>query len=156
MPVRCSETRRTPFRSTATWLARAESLPDCFISGMAPSTGMLTAHERGLLIEAMSHGFNIVSGMHEFLNDDPVFAAACVANKVGIVDVRRPRDKKDRRLFSGQIHDVTCPRIAVLGTVCAVGKRATATILTRALNERCRSASRLVWSQSSPAMPTHL
>lgn len=94
--------------------------------------------------------------MHEFLNDDPMFAAACVANKVGIVDVRRPRDKKDRRLFSGQIHDVTCPRIAVLGTVCAVGKRATATILTRALNERCQSASRLVWSQSSPAMPTHL
>ena len=112
------------YRDLAGALARAESLPDYFMFGMAPSTGMLTAHERGLLIEAMSHGFNIVSRMHEFLNDDPVFAAACVAKKVGIVDVRRPRDKKDRRPFSGQIHDVTCPRIAVLGTVQDLGYRA--------------------------------
>lgn len=38
-------------------------------------------------------------------------------------------------MFSGQIAEVTCPRIAVLGTDCAIGKRTTATILTRALNE---------------------
>ena len=31
---------------------------------------------------------------------------------------------------------MTCPRIAVLGTDGAIGKRTTATILTRALNER--------------------
>ena len=33
------------------------------------------------------------------------------------------------------IEEVTCPRIAVLGTDCAIGKRTTATVLTRALNE---------------------
>ena len=116
-------------------LAQAGSVPDSFIFGMAPSSGMLSKHERGLVLEAMSHGMNIVNGLHEFLNDDPIFAAACVANKVTITDVRKPRDKKDLRLFSGRISEVTCPRIAVLGTDCAIGKRTTANILTKALND---------------------
>jgi uncharacterized NAD-dependent epimerase/dehydratase family protein len=55
---------------------------------------------------------------------------------VEILDIRKPRAKKDLRLFSGRIADVTCPRIAVLGTDCAIGKRTTATILMRALNAR--------------------
>ena len=38
-------------------------------------------------------------------------------------------------MFSGRIFEVTCPRIAVFGTDCAIGKRTTATILTRALND---------------------
>ena len=93
------------YRDLTEALFFAKTLPDYFIYGMAPSSGMLSAHERSLVIEAMSHGMNIVSGLHEFLNDDPLFA------------------------------EVTCPRIAVLGTDCAIGKRTTATILTRALNE---------------------
>lgn len=116
-------------------LAQAESVPDFFIFGMAPSSGMLSRHERGLVLEAMSHGMNIVNGLHEFLNDDPVFAAACLASKVEIIDVRKPRDKKYLNMFSGRIADVTCPIIAVLGTDCAIGKRTTATIITSALNE---------------------
>ncbi|QKV17483.1 DUF1611 domain-containing protein [Oricola thermophila] len=116
-------------------LAQAVSLPEYFIFGMAPSSGMLSTHERGLMIEAMSYGINIVNGLHEFLNDDPVFAAACLAHNVTILDIRKPRAKKDLRLFSGRISEVTCPRIAVLGTDCAIGKRTTATILARALND---------------------
>jgi uncharacterized NAD-dependent epimerase/dehydratase family protein len=123
-------------RDLADALARAETLPGYFIFGMAPSSGMLSTHERGLVIEAMGHGMNIVNGLHEFLNDDPVFAAACIANDVTILDIRKPRAKKDLRMFSGRIAEVTCPRIAVLGTDCAIGKRTTATILARALNER--------------------
>ena len=117
-------------------LAQAENIPDFFIFGMAPSSGMLSTYERGLVIEAMGYGISIVNGLHEFLNDDPVFAAACLANNVTILDIRKPRAKKDLRMFSGRIAEVTCPRIAVLGTDCAIGKRTTATILTRALNER--------------------
>jgi uncharacterized NAD-dependent epimerase/dehydratase family protein len=96
---------------------------------------MLSKHERGLILEAMSHGMSIVNGLHEFLNDDPVFAAACLASKVEIVDVRKPRDKKDLNMFNGRIAEVTCPIIAVLGTDCAIGKRTTANIITSALNE---------------------
>jgi uncharacterized NAD-dependent epimerase/dehydratase family protein len=117
-------------------LARAESTPDYFIIGMAPATGMLSASEREIVLDAIDLGMNVVNGLHEFLNDDPIFAAASVVRNVKILDVRKPRDKKELRLFSGRIHDVTCPRIAVLGTDCAIGKRTTATVLTRALNDR--------------------
>jgi uncharacterized NAD-dependent epimerase/dehydratase family protein len=110
--------------------------PDFFIFGVAPASGLLSSHERGVVLEAIEMGMNIVNGLHEFLNDDPVFAAASAACGVEILDVRKPRDKKDLRLFSGRIDQVACPRIAVLGTDGAIGKRTTATILTQALRDR--------------------
>ncbi len=111
-------------------------MPDYFIFGMAPLSGMLSKEERRLLLEAIGLGMNVVNGLHEFLNEDPEFVAACAATNVRILDVRKPRAKKDLRMFSGRIADVTCPRIAVLGTDGAIGKRTTATILTQALNDR--------------------
>ncbi|HAY45094.1 MAG TPA: DUF1611 domain-containing protein [Gammaproteobacteria bacterium] len=122
-------------RNLADALKHAGDVPDYFIFGMAPSSGMLSLYERGLILEAISHGMNIVNGLHEFLNDDPIFIAACAASDVTILDVRRPRDKKDLRMFNGSISNVTCPRIAVLGTDCAIGKRTTATILAKTLND---------------------
>ena len=122
-------------RDLASALTLAGTVPDYFIFGMAPSSGMLSIHERSLLLEAMSLGMSIVNGLHEFLNNDPVFQAACEAHQVEIIDVRKPRDKKDLRMFSGAIAKVTCPRIAVLGTDCAIGKRTTAIILTQVLND---------------------
>jgi len=123
-------------RDLADAIACIGGVPDYFIFGIAPASGMLSRHERSLVLEAIFLGMNVVNGLHEFLNDDPEFAAASATRKVKILDVRRPRAKKDLRMFSGRIADVTCPRIAVLGTDCAIGKRTTATILTRALNDR--------------------
>jgi uncharacterized NAD-dependent epimerase/dehydratase family protein len=117
-------------------LQKAVTVPEYFIFGMAPSSGMLSLHERALVLEAISRGMNIVNGLHEFLNDDPVFKAACALSNVEILDVRRPPDKKDLHVFTGDIERVTCPVIAVLGTDCAIGKRTTATVLTQALNDR--------------------
>ena len=123
-------------RDLADAIVRHGGVPDYFIFGMAPASGMLSRHERSLVLEAISLGMSVVNGLHEFLNDDPEFAAASANRQVTILDVRRPRAKKDLRMFSGRIAEVTCPRIAVLGTDCAIGKRTTAAILTRALNER--------------------
>jgi len=123
-------------RDLAATMAHIGGVPDYYIFGMAPASGMLSRHERSLVLEAIFLGINVVNGLHEFLNDDPEFAAASAARNVTIVDIRKPRPKKDLRLFSGRIAEVTCPRIAVLGTDCAIGKRTTATILTRVLNDR--------------------
>lgn len=114
----------------------AGGAPDSFIYGMAPLSGMLCENERTIMLGAISLGMNIVNGLHEFLNDDTEFAAAAVANGVTIRDVRKPRAKKDLKTFSGRIKDVTCPRIAILGTDGAIGKRTTSTILTKALNDK--------------------
>ena len=122
-------------RDLADALAHADGVPDYFIFGIAPASGRLSTRERVLVREAMGLGMNIVSGLHEFLNDDPEFAAAAVANNVAILDVRRPRATRELRVFTGRVATLPCRRIAVLGTDCAIGKRTTATILTRALND---------------------
>jgi len=117
-------------------VALAGYVPDTFIFGIAPASGMLSGDERAVVLDAMRRGMNVVSGLHEFLSEDAEFSAVSAEHGVTIHDVRRPRDKKDLRTFSGAIKTVACPRIVVLGTDCAIGKRTTATILTKSLNDR--------------------
>lgn len=117
-------------------LDHLDEAPQALIFGIAPTTGVLSLRQRAVVLDAIDRGLDIVSGLHEFLGDDPVFAAAALLRGVTILDVRRPREKKDLRTFTGRVRDVTSIRIAVLGTDCAIGKRTTATILTQALVDR--------------------
>jgi uncharacterized NAD-dependent epimerase/dehydratase family protein len=117
-------------------LAHADRVPDYLICGLAPADGLLSPAQRVVLLDGIARGMHVINGLHDFLNDDAEFVAAALLADVTITDVRRPKDKKDLKLFSGRIFDVTCPRIAVLGTDGAVGKRTTATLLVKALNDR--------------------
>lgn len=117
-------------------IGHAGRVPDSLIFGMAPAGGHLTPLQRSDLLDAISRGMNLVNGLHEFLNDDPEFASAALLAGVKITDVRRTKDRQDLRLFTGQIFDVTCPRVAVLGTDGAIGKRTTTTLLVNALRDR--------------------
>ena len=118
-----------------TAIAHAGHVPDYLICGVAPADGLLSADQRTVLLDGIARGMHIINGLHEFLTDDAEFVAAALLAQVTITDIRRPRDKKDLHLFSGRIFDVTCPRITILGTDGAIGKRTTATILVKALNE---------------------
>ncbi|WNJ95003.1 DUF1611 domain-containing protein [Vibrio ruber] len=117
-------------------MIHAETVPDYFIFGIAPSKGLLSDSEKQIILNAMSCNMNIVNGMHEFLNDDPIFREACLKNNVHILDIRKPKNKEALQVFSGKIHSVKCPRIAVMGTDCALGKRTTATILADELRNK--------------------
>lgn len=117
-------------------ITHAGFVPDSLIFGMAPSGGLLTTVQRTDLLDGIARGMNLVNGLHEFLNDDPEFASAALLADVTITDVRRTKPKEELRLFSGRIFGVTCPRIAVLGTDGAIGKRTTTTLLVGALNAR--------------------
>ena len=75
-------------------LSKSRKVPDNSIFDMTPVDGMLLPHGRGLLLEAMSYGMNIVNDLHQLLNDDPAFIAACESSQVKILDVRMPRAKK--------------------------------------------------------------
>lgn len=117
-------------------LAHAGCVPDYLICGLAPADGLLSPDQRVVLLDGIARGMHVINGLHEFLNDDAEFVAAALLAHVTITDVRRPKEKKDLHLFSGRIFAVTCPRVAVLGTDGAIGKRTTATLLVQALNDR--------------------
>lgn len=115
-------------------ISHAGFVPDYLICGVAPADGLLSAEQRIVLLDGIARGMHIINGLHEFLNEDAEFVAAALLAGVTITDIRRPKEKKDLHLFSGRIFDVTCPRIAVLGTDGSIGKRTTATLLVQALN----------------------
>ncbi|SDZ57209.1 Uncharacterized conserved protein, NAD-dependent epimerase/dehydratase family [Jannaschia faecimaris] len=115
-------------------VAHETVIPNTFIYGMAPSTGRLSPADRGVVLDAIARGMNVVSGLHEYLSDDAEIANAASERNVTIRDIRKPKPSKDMRLFDGSVAGVDALRIAVLGTDCAIGKRTTATVLARALN----------------------
>jgi uncharacterized NAD-dependent epimerase/dehydratase family protein len=117
-------------------ILHAGVVPDYLICGLAPADGLLSEAQRVVLLDGIARGMHVINGLHEFLNDDAEFVAAALIARVTITDVRRPKPTRDLHLFSGRIFGVTCPKIAVLGTDGAIGKRTTATLLVQALNAR--------------------
>jgi uncharacterized NAD-dependent epimerase/dehydratase family protein len=109
---------------------------DSCIVGLALAGGKLPADLTQSIKEAITRGINIVNGLHDFLNDMPEFSELAKQYGVTLTDVRRPKKANEMQYWSGRIHSVTTPRVAVLGTDCALGKRTTA----RFLVEACRSA----------------
>ena len=89
-----------------------------------------------MLLDGIARGMHIINGLHEFLNDDAEFVAAEPAAPASRSPTSAAQGEAGPHLFSGRIFDVTCPRIAVLGTDGAIGKRTTATLLVQALNAR--------------------
>jgi len=106
-----------------------------FIYGIAPLSGDFSEGDIELMENAMQKGMDIVSGMHTFLTNNEVFMQKAKQYGVKVTDVRKYVDKNFKRVFSGDIMKVKAPRIAVLGTDGAIGKRTTATVITKALNE---------------------
>jgi uncharacterized NAD-dependent epimerase/dehydratase family protein len=111
-------------------------VPDFCVVGVATSGGRVTPGLRALLLEAISEGMSVVNGLHEFLSDDAELSAAAARRDVSIRDVRKTARRPDLHFWSGEILRVGAPRLAVLGTDCALGKRTTA----RFLLEACRQA----------------
>jgi len=123
------------FRDLDEAIVELDEIPGYFIYGIAPLEAFLNEGQRKILLVAMDKGMNIVNGLHEFLNEDEEFALKAKECGVRIIDVRKPRLKKDLHLYSGRILDVKTPIVAVLGTDSAVGKRTTSMILVEALSD---------------------
>jgi len=110
--------------------------PDFCVVGVATSGGRLTPGLRALMLEAIESGMSVVNGLHEFLSEDAELCAAAARRGVTIRDVRKPAPRRELHFWSGEVLSVGAPRLAVLGTDCALGKRTTA----RFLRDACREA----------------
>jgi uncharacterized NAD-dependent epimerase/dehydratase family protein len=115
-------------------LERSAQIPEYCVVGIATHGGRFTVELRELLLAAVQAGLSIVNGLHDYASADPDIAAAARERGVTLIDVRKPKPKHELHFWTGAIHRVRAPRVAVLGMDCAIGKRTTARLLTQALN----------------------
>ena len=108
---------------------------DYCIIGVATEGGILPDSMRADINDALNHGLSVINGLHHFLTEDKELVALAQKNNAFIFDIRKPKHRKHLSFWSGEIFAVKQPKIAVIGTDCAIGKRTTAKILTNALIE---------------------
>ncbi len=109
--------------------------PEYAVIGVAFEGGILPSGWKPILVEVLARGISLVAGLHVQLAADPELAAAARKSGARIIDIRKPKPFEELQFFSGEIYTVTTPRVAVLGTDCAVGKRTTC----RMTLEMCRA-----------------
>jgi len=95
---------------------------DTLIIAATPLGGKLPQKWRTDIIKAIKNGMDVISGMDEFLNDDPELVALASKHGVKLFDVRAPPQK----LYIAQHISPTVPVILVCGTDASCGKHTTA------------------------------
>ena len=109
--------------------------PTHLVMGVATDGGKIPEGYKPVIRKAIESGLHVVAGLHEKLNDNAELVALAKRHGVTLSDVRTVPPKEEQHFFTGKIEEVTCPVIAVLGTDSAIGKRTTARVLVKALNE---------------------
>ena len=118
------------------------------IVGLATKGGVIPESLRTELHEALENGYGLINGLHEFITDIPELAELARKKGVDIIDVRKPKKFRDLHFWSGKIKEVKCPKIAVLGTDCALGKRTTTRFLVDAMREAGYKAEMIYTGQT--------
>ncbi len=129
-------------------LARLENVPDVCVVGVATVGGVIPPELSVLLIEAAQAGMTLINGLHHALADEPDIVQAAHAAGVEMIDFRRPRPSADLRFWTGEVLSLAAPRVPVLGTDCAIGKRTSASLLRDALTGRGIRAEMVYTGQS--------
>ena len=125
------------------------NIPTHLVVGLAPDGGRLSNAARGDIKRAIKMGLNIDCGLHDFLTDDPDMVALAEKYGVTLRDIRKTPSRKDLHFFSGKIEEVSCLKIALLGTDSAIGKRTTAWILVDSLRNAGISAELIGTGQTA-------
>lgn len=105
---------------------------DTLMVGIAPPGGRAPEAWRPILLAALERGMRLVSGLHDFLGDDPELAEAARRAGVQIVDIRR---NKERDLATAAPLKESCLRILTIGQDCSIGKMLAAVELTNSLKQ---------------------
>ncbi len=103
---------------------------DTLLIGIAPPGGKIPPHWRPIVLEAIDRGLNVVSGLHDFLSDDPEFSRAAAERSVELIDLRR---SDERDVASGEPFREGCLRIHTIANDCSCGKMVTAMEVTEGL-----------------------
>ena len=115
--------------STIAALGTAGQIPESLVIGLAPDGGRLPEVAKKTIKKALEMGWNVDSGLHDFLTNDTELTQIAKEKNCRIRDVRKTPDRDKLHFFTGEIEKVDCLKLTVLGTDSALGKRTTAWIL---------------------------
>lgn len=110
--------------------------PNYCVVGVAVTGGIFPDAMIKDVKEAIKNKISIVNGLHDYLSERPDIVALAASNGVQLIDIRKPKKRKDLHFWKGNIFQLKIPVVAVLGTDCSLGKRTT----TRFLLNDCREA----------------
>lgn len=127
--------RNIPVYASIAEAAKKQAAKYCIV-GVATKGGVIPDSLRALLREALDNNLGIVNGLHDHVSEHEDLASLAKSKGLEIIDVRKAKKFRDLHFWTGKIKEVKCPKIAVLGTDCALGKRTT----TRFLVETMRNA----------------
>lgn len=118
---------------------------DSVFIGIAPPGGKLPETWRILICDALRRGMDVVSGLHDFLSDDPEFTELATEHRCKIIDVRRNTEKETAKAAPFR---EGCLRIHTVGHDCSVGKMVTTLEVQRELLKREQDAAFLATGQT--------
>jgi uncharacterized NAD-dependent epimerase/dehydratase family protein len=125
------------------------AMPESLVIGLAPDGGRLPKEAKATIKQALTLGWNIDSGLHDFLTNDEELVALAKKNDCRIRDVRKTPDRDTLHFFTGAIEKVDCLKLAVLGTDSAIGKRTTAWLIVQGLRKANRHAEMIGTGQTA-------
>lgn len=118
------------------------------IVGVATVGGVLPKHFMPVMESCIRYGISLVNGLHEYMNNNPTLVALAKEHHVQLIDVRKPKERKDLHFWNAEIFSVTAPIIAVIGTDCALGKRTTCRMLKEACIQQGLNAQMIYTGQT--------
>ena len=129
-------------------LNKANNVPSYLVIGLAPDGGRLPKEAKATIKGALQLGWNVDSGLHDFLTNDMELVALAKEKNVTIRDIRKTPDRDQLHFFTGDIEKVDCLKLAILGTDSALGKRTTAWILVHAFRAAGKKAEMIGTGQT--------
>ncbi|MEJ7557121.1 MAG: DUF1611 domain-containing protein [Pedobacter sp.] len=106
--------------------------PNYCVVGVATTGGIFPPAMIDQVRTAIKHGVSIINGLHDYLAEREDIVALAEQHHVKLLDVRRPKQRKDLHFWTGEVRNLQIPIVAVLGTDCALGKRTTTMFIVEA------------------------
>ena len=110
--------------------------PDTLVIGNATQGGFISEEYRQEIINAINAGCDVISGMHQFLNDDDDLRSRAEERGVQLIELRMPPSPPHFPTGSWQNRKI--PVLLIVGTDCDTGKMTTAWELSKRLKDRGR------------------
>lgn len=102
------------------------------VIGVANRGGLMSDPWKEVIIKALENGFDIASGLHKLLRNDPVLSEVAKKHDRQLIDVRVPQ--QDYPIATGDKR--SGKRCLTVGTDCSVGKMYTALAVEKEMKSR--------------------